>query len=527
MALPVATKERFRMQNRFRKSVRLVIGLLAFVVVAIAAPVAGADQIAYSCESDLCIINPDNPSEHRFLTETDDAEGQERTPSWSPDGSLIAYNGFYDAFGSWDVWTLDPSKSADEVEATNISESADRGVESLVQPAWSADGTMLAFAERYSSNAPPNLESEVYVSPADGSADPLAIDSTSNKSELTPAWSPDGSTLLFSREGFLWKGPPNNSTKPTVLTNSYGYRPAVSPDGTRVATVTFSDPEKIRVTKMDGSGFKELPVPADLNSSVDWSPDSTQIVYSADEEPLDRIRVAPADGSGPGHGIDMPTGWVVPYDATFSPDGTRVAFDAFPTTGPGYRQILVAPADGSSPAVPITESAEQNQEPDWKPCEGCAPPPKSPTPVGGGASGGGGGQGTKTPTRVRLAFLKKVYGWRYMTPVFIDCFAQGGHPDPRYCKGDGIAKAVAPRTAFRPWAKAKTGKPVVFAKGSVKVAEGKKKPLKMKITAAGKKLLKAGGTVKVKLSVKVTRPTGKPLTFAKAIKVQAQPGKAG
>src|SRR5436853_2538992 len=511
------------MQNRFRNAVALVVGLSALLVTAFAAPGASGDQIAYSCEQDLCIINPDNLSEHRYLTETDDAEGEERTPSWSPDGSLIAYNGFYDAFGSWDVWTLDPTKSAAEVEATNSSDSPDRGVESLTQPAWSPDGTMLAYAERYSSNAPPNLESEVFVSPADGTADPLAIDSTSNKSELSPAWSPDGSTLLFSREGFIWKGPPNNSAKPTVLTNSYGYRPSVSPDGTRVGTVTFSDPEKIRVTNMDGSGFKELPVPAELNSSVDWSPDGTQIVYSADEEPLDRIRVAPADGSGPGHAIEMPDGWVVPYDATFSPDGTRVAFDAYPTFGAGYRQVLVAPADGSAPAVPITESAEQNQEPDWKPCEGCAPPAKPQTPAGGGTSGTG--QGTKTPTKVRLVYLKKVYGWRYMTPVFIDCNAQGGHPDPKYCHGDGIAKAVAPRTAFRPWARSKN-KPIVFAKGSVKVAEGKKKGLKMKITAAGKKLLKAGGTVKVKLAVKVTRPTGSAQTFTKTIKVQPQPGKA-
>lgn len=56
--------------------------------------------------------------------------------------------------------------------------------------------------------------------------------------------------------------------------------------------------------------------------------------------------MAPADGSSPGHAIDMPDGWVVPYNAKFSPDGTRVAFDAYPTTSAGYRQILIAPADG-------------------------------------------------------------------------------------------------------------------------------------------------------------------------------------
>jgi hypothetical protein len=51
---------------------------------------------------------------------------------------------------------------------------------------------------------------------------------------------------------------------------------------------------------------------------------------------------------------------------------------------------------------------------------------------------------------VRLVYFKKIYATRYMTPVSIDCSAEGGHPDPEY---------------FRSWAKPKaTAKKVVFAK---------------------------------------------------------------
>src|SRR5262249_16202671 len=266
---------------------------------------------------------------------------------------LIAMVGNY--LGSFDVFTLDPTKTAAEQEAIAISETPDQSAEAY-PPAWSPDGTRIAFAERFGSNAPPNLESEIYVAPRAGPSDPVTIDSTSNKSELTPGWSPDGASLVFSREGVLWKGPPNNSAKPTILTNSYGWEPAWSPDGSRIATLTFSDPEHIRVTRADGSGFKELPVQADNDPPVDWSPDSCQIGYVGDEEPEDKVRIARCDGSAPGHVIPMPEGWVVPHNPTFSPDGTRVAFDARPDTSEPYEQVLVAPADGSAPAVPITKS---------------------------------------------------------------------------------------------------------------------------------------------------------------------------
>jgi Tol biopolymer transport system component len=504
-----------------RRVFALAVGLAAIAVAVIVAPIADADQIAYSCGRDICLIDPDHPEDHKNLTESSTANDQ--APSWSPDGNLIAMVGDY--LGSYDIFTIDPTKTGAEQEATAISETADRAAE-VYPPAWSSDGTRIAFAERFSSNAPPNLESEVYVAPRDGTSDPIPIDSTSNKSELTPAWSPDGASLVFSREGFLWKGPPDNSTKPTIVTNSYGYEPAWSPDGSRIATVTFSDPEHIRVTRADGSDFKELPIATDLGTTVDWSPDSSQIVYVGDEEPKDNVRVAPADGSGPGHIIPMPDGWIVPHNPTFSPDGTRVAFDARPPTSPAYEQVLVAPADGSAAAVPVTESAQHNEEPDWKPCEGCAPPaqPQSPGVIGG--------QPTitqaptaKSPTKVRTVAFKKVYIYPRMA-VSIDCFAKGGHPDPKYCNGDGFARVTTyTGGGFRPRARSKVKKTIVFARGSVKVPGNESRPMKFKATAAGKKLAKPGRILKVQLVVNVSRDKEKPETFKKTVKVKVPKGK--
>jgi Tol biopolymer transport system component len=492
----------------------LAVGLAAVASSVFVAPASGADQIAYTCGNDICLINPDNPAEHSNLTESSTAD--DMSPSWSPDGHLIAMIGNY--LGSFDVFTLDPKKTAAEQEAIAISETIDRGTEGY-PPAWSPDGTRIAFSERFFSNAPPNLESEIYVAPSDGTSDPVAIDSTSNRSELTPAWSPDGSSLVFSREGFLWKGPPDNSAKPTILNNSAGYEPAWSPDGSRIAMLTFADPEHIRVTQADGSGFKEMPIESDNSSTVDWSPDSSQVVYVSHEEPVYNVRVAPADGSGPGHIVPMPDGWLVPHNPTFSPDGTRVAFDA--RLGNSNEQVLVGPADGSAPAVPITESSMNNEEPDWKPCEGCAPPAAQPqNPGGGGPNNGSGAQQTKSPTKVRTVTFKKIYLYPKMA-VFIDCFADGGHPDPKYCNGDGVTKMVTyTGSSFRPWARPKPKKQtIVFAKGSVKVPGGESREMMLKVTAAGKKLAKPGKTLKGQLIVNVSRDNEKPETFKKTIKV--------
>src|SRR6478735_4240302 len=173
-----------------RRVLGLVVGLTAVAASFIVAPMANAEQIAYSCGNDICLINPDNPEEHTNLTESSTAD--DKSPSWSPDGNLIAMVGNY--LGSYDVFTVDPTKTAAAQEAIAISETSDRGAD-FYPPAWSPDGNSIAFAERFFSNAPPNLESEIYVAPRDGTSDPVAIDSTSNKSELTPGWASDGSLV--------------------------------------------------------------------------------------------------------------------------------------------------------------------------------------------------------------------------------------------------------------------------------------------------------------------------------------------
>ena len=306
--------------------------VLALTALLVAASSAKADQIAYSCGSDICLINPDNPAEHSNLTETN--AGDERSPSWSPDGSLIAFIGSYGALTEgWDVFTLDPTKSAAEGEFTNLTETKDRDADFELPAVWSQDGTRIAYMEQYDSNAPPNLGPDLFVSPFDGSAPPLPI-ASSSQSQRNPSWSPDGKTLAFSQDGSTAFRAADGSGSTTFLANGGGGRPTWSPDGKYVAVEALGPyPYEMRIVNADGSGFHDLARPVDGGKDFAWSQDSTRIAYVSDEETpgnpsaMDQVRVTPADGSSAGVVIPMPSGWIVPHD----PSSRRTA-PASPST---------------------------------------------------------------------------------------------------------------------------------------------------------------------------------------------------
>jgi WD40-like Beta Propeller Repeat len=510
---------------------RLRLSLLFVVLAALAAlspaAVAGAEQLAYECESDICLIDPDNPTDPKDITNT--ASGSEWYPQWSPLGNLIGYMGLYPGDNTWEIYTLDPTES--DPQATNVSQTPDFSENETFD--WSPDGSRIAFSSHPLSSANP-LGDEAHVGRADGAAEPVAIGSSA-ADEGGPHFSPDGNTVVLLRSGAVYMAPADGSGTLTPVS-----APGVfwSPDGRYLAGFRFgSYPYGLEISNVDGSGRHELEKPIDLGTTVDWSCDSTRITYVADEEPdLDQVWVAPVDGSSIGVQIPMPPGWIVPHNPKFSPDGTRIAFDARPSSSPGYEQLLVAPADGSAPAVPITSGALHSQRPSWKPgpaCAGQVPPPVSPAggPGGGGSSGTGPGGSlapTKAPIKLKLSLFKQpIIHNHFMTIAFIDCHAQGGHPTGKvaeFCAAhaNAVPTAVAPQTTFR---RAKPKPTILFAKGVAKVPVGKKQPLKLKITPAGQKLLKPGKPLKLKLSITTRRGTAKPATKTTTVKVKAPPKK--
>jgi WD40 repeat protein len=508
---------------------RLVLGVgvaLSLLVVLVTAAAARADEIAYSCGYDICTIDPDNHAAHEDLTNTNAAEEYE--PVWSPDGSQIAYTGDYETFGR--VYMI-PVPDPTEMIVPLSTDHAIIGGEA----AWSPDGTKIAFAGASESAL---SDTNVYVSPVDGSAAPQVIGHTAEE-EHEPAWSPDGSMLAFAHLTTTWLSAPVESATARMLTSGLGAEPAWSPNGARIATVTAGEPHKVRLIPVDGlTPAVELPVAAENSSDVSWSPDGTHIVYV---DGNDQVRIAPTEPPGEGFEITLPHEVGVPLDVSFSPEGNRVAFGA-EELGSGTQNIYMASASGGE-AVKVTEGLA-SREPAWKPIPGAGGPGSGTpgsgngeTPGGssggaggtssGGASGsgssGGGTSGGAKPRSLSLAsFRKPVLNPEFLGAVYIDCSLGSTNAA---CHANGEATYYSPITHSLTYARAKAKpKPIVFAKGSVTVPNGKTAPLPLKITAAGKKLMKGRKFLKLTETVVETAPGAKPKTTTKTFTVAVPKG---
>ena len=169
------------------------MAILCVVAVALGAAANGAGKVLFVSERDgnaeIYVMNADGSSQTR-LTED---PGQDRDPSWSPDGTQIVFAS--DRDGDFELYTM----SASGGDVTQLTDTAD----DEAWPVWSPDGGRIAFVRGTVDDGWYRGDS-IYVLMDDPRLYVVDLDSgeetrfgSSIQSLYAPSWSPDGTRLAY------------------------------------------------------------------------------------------------------------------------------------------------------------------------------------------------------------------------------------------------------------------------------------------------------------------------------------------
>ncbi len=247
-----------------------------------------------------------------------------------------------------------------ESDGSGVSRVSD-GTASDLTPSWSADGSRVAFA----SNRGAGGNYEIYAMNRDGT-DIHAITSAGGFNWF-PAWSPDGSRIAFesARDGFLAIYVVNaDGTGLTRLTaNAAGdEHPSWSPDGTHIVFASArAGTAQIYTMAPDGSDAHALTQSADPATAPTYAPDGSRIAYVVVPASGNaRLHVMAADGTGD---VTVTDGTDFSTFPTWSPDGRKLAFMA---QHEGAWQVYIIGANGARRTA-LTSDAGTNVVPVWRP----------------------------------------------------------------------------------------------------------------------------------------------------------------
>lgn len=253
----------------------------------------GGTRIAFDSRRagtlDIYIANADGTD----IQQLTGSSGAERGPAWSPDGTQIAFYGAPSENGSHDIFIID----ADGKNLRNLTSSP--GVDDRY-PTWSPDGTQIAFH----SNAEGDFDIFVINTDATG----MRALTNNDADDLGPDWSPDGTQIAFhtSLWDFLYEIAvlDLNTGQVRRLTNNNDTNtfPTWSPDGASIAYNAISSVDtstNIYIMSASGENRRQLTNTQDRSAFPDWSPDGSRIIYQRGQPDVSAIYVIDVDGGEP------------------------------------------------------------------------------------------------------------------------------------------------------------------------------------------------------------------------------------
>ena len=209
-----------------------------------------------TCGRDIYMMYTDG-SEIVRLTKRDSLDMSAGFPAWRPNGNLVAYAVTRSTTPRYyAIETVVPSSHEVDRQITFVIASS---VISYGRPAWSPDGSRLVFSGAPFDGVDQSVRG-LYVMNSDGSG---LTHITLGTNDGFPSWSPSGARIALQRQ----VGALNNlhlvdpdGSNPVQLTTTGGLTPTWSPDGNRIAFKLSPGvlQSEIWVMNADGSGASRL-----------------------------------------------------------------------------------------------------------------------------------------------------------------------------------------------------------------------------------------------------------------------------
>lgn len=206
------------------------------------------------------------------------------SPAWSPDGTKLAYVSFEKKKPVIFVQSL---TSGQRIVLANY-----KGNNSA--PSWSPDGRKLAIVLSQSSN------SQIYIINADGTGLQQLTHGLTIDTE--PQWSPDGKWIYFTsdRGGSpqIYRMPPvGGEAQRVTFEGSYNVTPRLSPDSKSMAFIKGGDNGKFQIAIQElASGQVQILSDTARDETPSFAPNGRLIIYATHINNKGILSVVSADG---------------------------------------------------------------------------------------------------------------------------------------------------------------------------------------------------------------------------------------
>jgi Tol biopolymer transport system component len=246
-----------------------------------------------------------------------------------------------------------------------------QGLPGYGDPAWSPDGSRLVFLR-----APGKGDGDLFIVGADGFAAERVLEGWPGR-ETT--WSPDGTRLAYysQQDGAIHVMNLDGSQDHRISDSNATGDPAWSPYGSAIAFTARDEGGAIFVVRPDGSGLRQVTAPPGSDFDAAWSPDGTRIAFiRTDDGDADVYTMRP-DGTQIRRLTDDSA---FDEDPTWSPDGSKIAFAKRADVGE-VPQLFVMNADGTGQRQ-LTQGPAGGAQPAWQPVDGSQTEPTEGSPSG-------------------------------------------------------------------------------------------------------------------------------------------------